>query len=65
MPLKNLTFVKTATTMWGGSDRDRMEHRSGVTLTEDIDLVERLQSLLLDADLNASNYGDIFITPSL
>ena len=37
----------------------------GLTLTEDMDLVERLQSLLLDADLNASNYGDIVITPSL
>ena len=27
-PLKTL-FVKTATTTWGGSDRDRMEYRSG------------------------------------
>ena len=40
-----LTYVETTSRVW-------------VTLTEDIDLVERLQSLLLDANLNASNYDD-------
>ena len=44
------------------SDRDRMQHRSvRVTLTEDMDLVERIQSLL-EADLNASNYTVIVCT---
>ena len=41
-----LTYIETAYRVW-------------VTLTEDMDLVERIQSLL-DADLNASNYADKF-----
>ena len=64
-PLKTLPLSRLQLPRGVGQIEIEWNTGVGLTLTKDMDLVERLQSLLLDADLNASNYGDIFITPSL